>query len=89
MGAYDVAMAYLQSTDYLVWCGEHKEISQGSYHERLCMGSLQKGLRQSFMAWTDCHFRKVIDNMVDGLAGGRNHKMEDQLENYWRSPHKV
>ena len=46
------------------------------------MRSSGKGLRQSFILWTDLHFREVTGNMVDGPNGGRNHKLEDQLEDY-------
>lgn len=53
------------------------------------MGSSWKGLRQSFILWTDFYFRKVTGNMVSGLDGGRNHKIEDQLGDYCKSPGKV
>lgn len=70
-------------------CREHKEMSQGHYLERLCVGSSWKWLRQSFIVWTDFHFRTVTGNMLDGPDGGRNRKLKDELGNGCRSPSKV
>lgn len=53
------------------------------------MGSSWKSLRQSFLLWTDFYFRKVTGNMVSGLDAGGNHKIEDQLGDYCKSPGKV